>query len=293
MRRIGPVLALFVVACGPPGKDSTIEGNDDPTGMGQCVGGNCMNFCPAGTATTISGVVTAPNGVDPIPHALVYVPRALEEFPGEVSCEICGEILSNAIVLTKTGADGTFSLGPLPTYKDQPPGATVQVIAQKGRFRLVLDLPIQAPCEQNLIADDVFRLPGRNEGQNTIPRIAVATGDYDAMECVLLRFGLEEGQFDLYEASQLGGLFGGQRAGAEATAAIPAKEIVVELDSRPSGALVEREGVTLGRTPLTVRLARSRTPTAFLLRKAGHAPFRYQVTPDRDSIATLELERSR
>jgi serine/threonine-protein kinase len=88
---------------------------------------------------------------------------------------------------------------------------------------------------------------------------------------------------------QLGGLFGGPRPEAGSAATVPAKEIVVELDSRPSGALVERDGVTLGRTPLTVRLPRSRVPTSFLLRKAGHAPTRYQVTPDRDSIATLEL----
>jgi serine/threonine protein kinase len=89
---------------------------------------------------------------------------------------------------------------------------------------------------------------------------------------------------------QLGSLFGGQRPAAGSAVAPAAAEIVVELDSRPGGALVERDGVTLGRTPLTVRLPRSRVPTAFLLRKAGYAPHRYQVTPDRDSIATLELE---
>ncbi len=86
---------------------------------------------------------------------------------------------------------------------------------------------------------------------------------------------------------QVGGLFGA-RSPVEAPG--PAAEIVIELDSRPSGALVERDGITLGRTPLTVRLPRSRTPTAFVLRKAGRTPYRYQVTPDRDSIATLELE---
>jgi hypothetical protein len=84
-----------------------------------------------------------------------------------------------------------------------------------------------------------------------------------------------------------GALFGPR---AEEVAAARAAEIVIELDSRPSGALVEREGITLGRTPLTVRLPRSRAPTTFLLRKAGRAPYRYEVTPDRDSIATVELE---
>jgi eukaryotic-like serine/threonine-protein kinase len=70
------------------------------------------------------------------------------------------------------------------------------------------------------------------------------------------------------------------------------EEIVIELDSRPTGALVERaDGVTLGHTPLSVRLKRSRVATVFLLKKAGFAPMRYEVAPDRDSIATLELEK--
>jgi hypothetical protein len=145
--------------------------------------------------------VTAPNGIDPIPDALVYVPGAIEEFPQEVSCELCGEILDNARVLTRTTADGRFMLEPLPTREGHLPGETVLLVAQKGRFRRVVDVPIELPCEHNEIPEETFRLPGRDEGQSTIPRIAVATGDYDAMECVLLRFGLEAGQFDLYQGA--------------------------------------------------------------------------------------------
>ena len=47
-----------------------------------------------------------------------------------------------------------------------------------------------------------MRLPGRTNGFNSIPKIAVATGDYDVMECVLLKLGLEQGAFDLYNGIQ-------------------------------------------------------------------------------------------
>jgi hypothetical protein len=212
MRQTGFLLILLIVGCGPNAKTVDEGGGDNPGGGGPggCQGAQCLNFCPSGQQTSISGVVTAPNGVDPIPGALVYVPRALEEFPGEIACEICGEILANSLVLTKTNPDGTFTLGPIPTAEDQPPGTVVQVVAQKGRFRKVVDLPIASPCAANAVPDDTFRLPGRHEGHNSIPRIAVATGDYDAMECVLLKIGLEQGQFDLYEGSAFGGdPFGG------------------------------------------------------------------------------------
>jgi serine/threonine protein kinase len=93
---------------------------------------------------------------------------------------------------------------------------------------------------------------------------------------------------------QVTGLLTGDRA-AEAgkpAAALQAPEIIVELDSRPRGAQVEGpDGVQLGQTPLMVRMRRSRVPVLFVLRKSGFAPLSYQLTPERDFIATLELEK--
>jgi hypothetical protein len=37
---------------------------------------------------------------------------------------------------------------------------------------------------------------------DAIPRIAVATGDYDKMECVLRKMGLADGTYDLYEGAK-------------------------------------------------------------------------------------------
>jgi serine/threonine protein kinase len=94
---------------------------------------------------------------------------------------------------------------------------------------------------------------------------------------------------------QIGGLFAGERAAGGAAAAggtTPSTEIVIELDSRPRGARVERaNGALVGQTPLPIRIGRSQQPTVFVIRKAGFAPLHYRVTPERDLIVTLELEK--
>jgi hypothetical protein len=167
-----------------------------------CQGIECMNYCPLGTKTTISGRVTAPNGIDPVPGAYVYVPKVVEEFPGEVACEVCSQIMSDAFVATMTQADGTFTLGPIPTAENAQQ-VPVRVVAQKGRFRRVVDLMLEHPCVDNRLSDTFFKLPSRNDpaGADRIPKIAVATGDFDIIECVLLNLGIEQGQFDLYDGT--------------------------------------------------------------------------------------------
>jgi hypothetical protein len=196
--------AAFVTACGP---SSTMGDDDDDgagggtdAGPGQCQGPQCYNGCPSGQMTTLRGVVTAPNGIDPVPGAIVYVPKSdVNEFPPEVRCEICDQLTDTAIVATETATDGTFSLAPIPTAENQPPGQSVVIVTQMGRFRRTQQVVIDTPCGVNAAADENFRLPGRDDATGDIPNIAVATGDYDVMECVLLKIGLEQGQFDLYE----------------------------------------------------------------------------------------------
>jgi len=200
--------AILVAACGP---SSTADGDggssgDGDGGNGQCVGASCFNNCPAGQMTTVSGVVTAPNGIDPVPGAAVYVPKgSVTEFPPEVRCEICDQLTDVAIVATTTNADGTFTLGPIPTGEDQQPGQEVLIVTQMGRFRIAQSVTIDSPCATNQPGNENFRLPGRNQGEaQSIPNIAVASGDYDIMECVLLKIGIEQGEFDMYEAQAFG-----------------------------------------------------------------------------------------
>jgi hypothetical protein len=57
-------------------------------------------------------------------------------------------------------------------------------------------------------------LPGANSGQDRIPNIAVISGDFDQMECVLLNMGLEPGSVHMFNG--IGDpLFGGGTPNAE------------------------------------------------------------------------------
>ena len=201
--------AVFAMACGPSGSSTPGEDGDDDDGdsAGTDGGTQVENACPNGTSTTLSGRVVAPNGVDPIPFARVYVPSQVNPFPDGVSCDVCSDTTGSALVSTVSEVDGTFTLGPIPTREDQPPGETVQLVAQKGRFRQVETVTIDTPCGANGSSDVTYALPSQNAGEDTIPNIAVVTGRYDVMECVLRELGLAPGSFDLYNGikSLIGG----------------------------------------------------------------------------------------
>lgn len=213
MRHVLALAGLLLWACGPSSVGGSSGGDGGSGGGGggggtdaddQCQGADCINHCPAGSMTTISGKVTMPNGIDPVPGAMVYVPREVTEFPGEVRCEVCSQLSDSAIVSTESAVDGSFTLGPIPTGENQQPGFTTTVVAQIGRFRKLAEVVISAPCGQNTAAAGDFRLPSRNQGFDNIPAIAVGTGDYDVMECVLLKLGIDQDAFDLYDGVAFG-----------------------------------------------------------------------------------------
>lgn len=200
--------------------DGGVQDSDGGGGLGSGGGGNngggggggagvggpvALNKCPAGQQTTLTGIVTAPNGIAPIPRAYVYVPSSIHELPPQVDCK-CNDIPATALVWTKTNTDGTFTLGPVPTLQNQAPGTTVKVVAQKGRFRKVIDVPIANPCGPNALAEADLQMPKRRDRPpDAIPRMAVVQGEFDTMECVLNKIGIEPGQFDLYSGDSLTG----------------------------------------------------------------------------------------
>lgn len=194
-------LLVLLAACGPTAPADGNGGDGDGGaggGGGGCQGASCQNFCPGGTMTTLHGTVKMPNGIDPVPQALVYVPTEVTEFPGQVACEVCDQITDIAIVSTQTNDDGSFTLGPIPTAANAQPGFKVQVVAQKGRFRKLTEVTFDSPCADNSAPAGSLDLPSRTNGFDNIPNIAVATGDYDQMECVLLKLGIDQDAFDLY-----------------------------------------------------------------------------------------------
>ncbi len=200
-------LLLAAASCSTtPFDDSAGDGGgaqDSGAGGGEGSVDPFRPSCP-GEETTITGTVLAPNGKDPVPGASVFIPASVPElFPPDVKCEVCGTLGNSAnLWFTTSKPDGTFTLDGV------CPGQRF-VVFQNGRFRRVIQ--IEVPPKQALaVPANLSRLPNKNAEQHpadAIPKIAVATGDYDKMECVLRKMGLADGSYDLYEgAAVLGGI---------------------------------------------------------------------------------------
>jgi hypothetical protein len=153
--------------------------------------------CPNGGTTTVSGTVFAPTppkygAPDPIYNAIVYVPNApVQKFPVGVSCDTCANPVSGSpLVSMITGADGKFQL------KNVPVGDNIPLVIQIGRWRRQITIPKVLPCVDNPLAADQTRLP-RNKTEGDIPATAISTGSADALECVLRKIGVDDGEFTL------------------------------------------------------------------------------------------------
>jgi hypothetical protein len=191
--------ALLACTSGNPGRNHTTGTNGtSSTGSttsstggttGGCMGLSCNQMsCPNGGDTTITGRVTAPNGLDPVYDAAVYVPTNIPEFPGTVQCEVCNEPLGGTpIVSAATDVNGNFTLSNVPVAQQVP------VVIQKGRFRRVIMMNING-CMANPMTADQARLP-KNKSEGDLPKMAVAVGDYDQIECVLHSIGIDDSEF--------------------------------------------------------------------------------------------------
>ena len=145
--------------------------------------------CPGGGTTTLSGTVFAPNGSLPLYDAIVYVPTTpVAAFTDGVTCDRCdGKVSGTPVVWAITGADGTF------TMKDTPWGGNVPLVIQIGKWRRQVTLPSVTACQTNAVDATLTRLP-RNHAEGDLPHIAIATGRFDPMECLLLKAGIDPGE---------------------------------------------------------------------------------------------------
>lgn len=174
-----PLLALFVV----------LLGLSAPASPQSCTG-LCLQqvSCPAGgRTTTISGTVYAPNGKDPLPDVLVYIPNApVDAFIAGVSCPVVGQPPSGSpLVGTTTAVDGTF------TILNVPVGTNIPLVIQTGRWRRQVVVPSTLACSDTQFS---VSMP-KNQSEGDIPKIAIATGALDQVECVLRKVGVEESEF--------------------------------------------------------------------------------------------------
>ena len=156
-----------------------------------CIGLACeQQSCPGNGTTSVNGVVYAPNGTDPLPNVTVYVPNApVEAFPPGVSCPISGSPPSGSpLVGTITDVNGKFSL------VDMPVGANIPLVIVSGRWRRQLNISGTTAC-QNTALPATFAVMPQNQSQGDIPKIAIATGSVDQVECVLRKVGISDLEF--------------------------------------------------------------------------------------------------
>jgi hypothetical protein len=133
-----------------------------------------------------------PAGARPLDNVLVYVPGdpsdpGLQPFPPGIACGYTAA--GSPLVSTTTAPDGTFTLTGVPV------GGAIPIVIQLGRWRRQFTVPVTTACGPNSVpASTTLSMP-QNHSQGDMPRIAIVTGALDPVECALLDFGIEQGEF--------------------------------------------------------------------------------------------------
>ncbi|MGA7123660.1 MAG: hypothetical protein WBY94_26385 [Polyangiaceae bacterium] len=172
-----------------------------------CHGMSCQvaSGCPSGSPTTLTGAVYDPAGAHPVYDALVYVPAdpsgSLPLFSPGSSCDSCAAASAiDAVALARTAADGSFVLPNVPAT-DVAPGNPIPLVVQMGKWRREVMLSSVPKCTTVAVDPSNSRLP-RNQfdghgGKADIPRMAIATGGQDPVQCLLLKMGLDPAEFQI------------------------------------------------------------------------------------------------
>jgi hypothetical protein len=159
--------------------------------VGPCMGLECqVQKCEGAPKTTITGKVYDPAGKLPLYNVAVYVPNApVAPFKDGVTCDRCDASILNPVTSAITDETGTFVL------VDAPVGANIPLVIQVGKWRRQITIPAVNGCADNPLTDpQVTRLP-RNKAEGDIPKMAIATGGADQMECLPLRMGIDPAEF--------------------------------------------------------------------------------------------------
>ena len=159
------------------------------------VDGQCIQSCPAGSSTSISGTVYDPAGNNPLYDIAVYVPSSLPlpARPGPpaapVTCYQCADYYPKDVVV----GDLTDSMGHFQLV-DVPVGTSVPLVVQIGKWRTVTRVSTTA-CRDAPVPDKSLRLPSKASQTDTLPEIAISTGGADSLECLLRRVGVDPAEY--------------------------------------------------------------------------------------------------
>ncbi len=147
--------------------------------------------CGASPKTTVTAKVYDPAGKNPLYNIVAYVPNAaVDAIPSGAVCETCNtQVSGQPIASALTDATGQF------TMQDVPVGTNIPMVLQIGKWRRQITIPEVKACQDNAFDDaDLFRLP-RNQGEGNIPKIAIAIGDADRLQCLFRRIGVDAAEF--------------------------------------------------------------------------------------------------
>lgn len=125
-------------------------------------------------------------------NVIVYQPsKPLIDFPALPTCDTCESLQTPYVTATTTDSSGSFEL------RGVSPGTDVPIVVQSGRWRRLTTISVTA-CMDNSPPAGTFHLPkSRTDGYGSvadIPKIAVATGNHDPLECLLLKIGIDSGE---------------------------------------------------------------------------------------------------
>jgi hypothetical protein len=167
-----------------------------------CLLGDCkVPACKPGEHTTVSGKIYDPAGKTPLYNITVYVPNApLDPINDGPSCDPCDPVTGTSllsgkpVVIAKTDEKGDFHLGKTSAI-EVPAGTNIPMVIQVGKWRREVVLPSVTACQDNVITDmNLLHLP-RNSQEGHIPKMAITTGEADALQCLLLKIGVDKSEF--------------------------------------------------------------------------------------------------